>query len=193
MILLHSSETMDHTPNGDRQPAIIPGMATSGPVELELKQKYWSWFKDTGRGFVAVRNDGSLAFIARSQMQGKRRTIEDGSGKPLFKLERNWTSKSRAWVLKSSGDIILTVDFVPVHRRMSMTVSFDESANAQHEPVRVQASDSTGGHLTITCGDTTLATMQCKNITSGYFSSLMVVPPTWSVDVAAGADICLVC
>ena len=85
-------------------------------------------------------------------MQGKRRTIEDASGKPLFKLERNWTSKRRAWVLRSEGENILTVEYGAMHRKMTMSVSFEKSSKTQHEQVRVQASDNAGGHVSVISG-----------------------------------------
>ncbi|KAK5168914.1 uncharacterized protein LTR77_006223 [Saxophila tyrrhenica] len=171
------------------QLTIAPDMITSTPVKLEVKQKYWSWFKQTGRGFSITKDDGSVLFVVGSSSMGKHRIIEDAHGKPLFSLERNWTSQKRAWVLKSEEDVVLTVEFSWFQRKLSMEATPSDGTKGK---VNVDANDMAGGNLRITSGEETMATIQCEGAMTGYLSWLKVTPPVWSVDVAAGADLCLV-
>ncbi|KAL2784071.1 hypothetical protein BJX66DRAFT_97196 [Aspergillus keveii] len=85
-------------------PTLFPEIYTvKEPATLRVTQSYWSWFKNTGRGYtineLTDRAGAAPLFTVETRLSGKYRVFKDRQGKALCRLQRNFISKSEAWVL----------------------------------------------------------------------------------------------
>ena len=160
---------------------------------LEVRQKYWSWFSNTGRGFSINRDDGSVLFVVSTTSMGKHRILQDHLGQPLFDLERNFTSNRGAFVATRMGNEVLRVKYNWVHRKIKMEATPSTGAwTVAGKRIDVEAHDTTGSSFSATVGSEVLMEVRCNNVSKGPLGSLKVTPPEWTVKVDGGVDLALV-
>ena len=183
-------------PHGDKI-TIRPAYIATSPTTLTVKQKYWSWFKNTGRGFTVTNSaDDSLLFALSTKSWGKHRFLEDKEGNSLFELQRNWTKRKDAWVLQDrDGNVILNVRLRWSKVHMNLEVEWQSpspSGESRDVDVRVKGGDVWHEKLQATAGDTPIMAIRCSNTIGGILSSYKVTPPVWEVMVGEGVDLTLV-
>jgi uncharacterized protein YxjI len=163
------------------------------PTTLEVRQKYWSWFSNTGRGFSINRNDGSVLFVVSTTSMGKHRILQDHLGQPLFDLERNFTSNRGAFVATRMGDEVLRVKYNWVHRKIKMEATLSvEAWSVVGKRIVIEANDTSGSSFSATVGSEVVMDVRCTNVSKGPFGSLKVTPPEWTVKAGSGIDLALV-
>lgn len=163
------------------------------PTVLNVRQKYWSWFSNTGRGFSITDGDGSMLFVVSTTSMGKRRTLQDHLGQPLFDLERNFTSNRGAFVATRMGSEVLRVKYSWVHRKIQMELSLSvQVSSVPGGSISIKAKDTSGSLFGVTVGSEVVMDVQCTNVSKGALGTLKVTPPEWVVKVGGGFDLALV-
>ncbi|KAI7352748.1 hypothetical protein KC320_g4343 [Hortaea werneckii] len=182
-------------PHGNKV-AISSAYLSSGPMTLTVKQKYWSWFKNTGRGFTVTNDANSdLIFALSTKRFGKRRYVEDAAGATLFELERHWYSRHNAWILKSpEGDTILSVRLRWSKFQLNLEVEWKApclDGSERDVEVHVEGGDVWHEKAHIKAGGSPIAQLRCTNTVGGFLSSYKVTPPVWEVHIGEGVDMAL--
>lgn len=165
------------------------------PTVLQVKQRYWSTFKNTGRGFsITSPGDDSPLFVVETKHMGKYRSIEDRHGESLCHLERKFFSKNNAWVLTRGDETLFTVYYEWLAWKMHISMGSSEPDGQESSKIDLQAKslDRWGSCFTVTLGDKTIMRMRCTNMRNNFLSSFKVTPPRWDMDVVEGTDIVLV-
>ncbi|KAL2826863.1 mitochondrial inner-membrane-bound regulator-domain-containing protein [Aspergillus cavernicola] len=169
------------------------------PTVLQVNQRYWSYFKNTGRKFsITCPGEASPLFVVQTKHMGKYRSIEDRHGKQLCQLERNFFSKKTAWALTRSNKKLLTVSYNWLAWEMRITMEGSESAKQESSSsetsidLHIKPLNRWGSCFTVTLGDRTIMRMRCTNMMNNFLSSFKVTPPRLDVDVVEGTDLVLV-
>ncbi|TKA30107.1 hypothetical protein B0A50_02826 [Salinomyces thailandicus] len=200
--------------HGDKSVSCPEHVTSTPTTTLTVKQKYWSYFKSTGRGFTVTNassdnndnnnnnnDDNPLLFALSTKSFGKRRCLEDTTGKALFNLERNWLSRRKAWVLKDpEGNTVFTVRLRWSKFRIKMEVEWKglnppgggESGGTRGGGVTVEGENVWHERVRMLDGGCLMAEMRCTNTVGGILSSYKVTPPVWEVQVREGVDLALV-
>ncbi|KAJ5807887.1 hypothetical protein N7474_009156 [Penicillium riverlandense] len=158
---------------------------------LQVKQKYWSCVKNTGRGFcITFPYDDSPSFTIGTKKMGKHRTFQDEYGRILCCLERNFLSKEHAWILTRGSERLLTVHYRCLPWKM--TIKMEGSADQEMSKVlEVKCLDTWCSGFVVKLGDWTIMRLHCINMMNNMLSSFKVTPPVWDVDVVEGTDLLL--
>ncbi|RJE17964.1 hypothetical protein PHISCL_09700 [Aspergillus sclerotialis] len=162
------------------------------PTALQVTQHYWSWFKNTGRGFtITYPGSETPLFVVETKQIGKKRCIEDRHGKPLCRLERNYLSKQSAWSLtRDDGKKLFTVVYNWCSWSMHIHMNDSENDLGGIE-LRVKNLDTWGSCFAVSLGDKTIMRMRCTNMMNNFLSSFKITPPRWDVDIVEGVDLVL--
>ncbi|KAL4934070.1 uncharacterized protein BDV17DRAFT_248269 [Aspergillus undulatus] len=179
------------------------------PTAFRLNQSFWSWFKNTGRGYtIHTLTDRATAplFTVETRLSGKYRVFKDGQGNHLCHLQRNFSSKKEAWILtRGEGEekeTLFSVHYDYLGMKLGITLNpaaaswngdergFETESSAGVQ-LQTRSLNMWGSTYTVTLGDMTVMRMTCTNMMHNAPSSFKVTPPKWDVDVVEEINLVL--
>ncbi|SMR61954.1 unnamed protein product [Zymoseptoria tritici ST99CH_1E4] len=179
-------------------PFLLQEHVTTTATTLIIEQKYWSWFKNTGRGFTISKQQeegaeqtSALLFTAETRIAGKYRTISDYNGTLLFHLQRNKLRKSKGWVLTDPAEkVLLQLRYSWARPHISDVTFGPDKAEPE---LTIVAKDFWWANLDIVrvTDKVVVGTVRCTNMSPGFLSQFKVTPPIWEVKVTEGTDLAL--
>ncbi|KAL2829049.1 hypothetical protein BJY01DRAFT_127195 [Aspergillus pseudoustus] len=186
-----------------------PEHTCTTPTAFRVNQRYWSWLKNTGRGFainaLTDRSSSAPLFTVETRLSGKHRVFKDRQGTALCQLKRNWTQKKDAWILTRGEDegkeTLFTVHYHWFHwSRWKLNLKlngaalarngyqFESGSSPQDVELEVKSVNMWGSGFTVVLDGQTIMRMRCTNMMHNVMSSFKVTPPRWDVDLVEGMD-----
>jgi hypothetical protein len=164
------------------------------PAKLKTQQKFWSWLKDTGRGFeIRLDGDNSPLFTVETKHIGKLRTLKDKQGRTICTLNHSFFSSEDCWTAVRDNKTLLSVKYTWTPKECTIILEGLSDGKGVAPTLKVHRSSKWLGSFSIQQQDgQEVAKSRCINMAQSATSMLKVTPPTWEMDVPAGSDLVLV-
>jgi hypothetical protein len=164
------------------------------PAKLKTQQKFWSWLKNTGRGFeIHLDGDDSPLFTVETKHIGQLRTLKDKQGRTICTLNHSFFSSEDCWTAVRDNKTLLSVKYSWTPKECTIILEGLSDGKGVAPTLKVHRSSKWLGSFSIQREDgQEVAKSRCINMAQSATSMLKVTPPTWEMDVPAGTDLVLV-